>query len=68
MVNICESVIKIVTMNMPKRLTGMDQKVCGQERMVLTHSFADVVLPVDSGHLTQQYLGKRNVETPYISL
>jgi hypothetical protein len=53
---------------MPKRLTGMNQKVRGQERVLLTRSFADVVPPVESGHLTRYYLGKRNVETPYTSL
>jgi len=37
MVNTCESLINVVTENKPKMLTGLDQKVCGQVQMLLTH-------------------------------
>jgi hypothetical protein len=67
MVNRCESVIKIVTNDMPKRLTGMNQNGRGSGtgaanslvRRRCAFGRQRAPNPTD--------LGKWNVETPYIS-
>jgi hypothetical protein len=37
MANPCESLINVVRSNKPKRLTGLDQQVRGQEKMLSHH-------------------------------
>ena len=68
MANICESAIKVVTENKPKRLTGLSQKALRVGMSSLTCVIVDLSPfgrqqapnPTDSW--------KRNLETPYISL
>jgi hypothetical protein len=43
--NTCESLISAVTRNKPKMLTGLDQKVRGQVRVLPMSSDADVAPP-----------------------
>ena len=68
MVNICESVIKIVTCNMPKRLTGMNQNGRWSGTGVATSPVRRRGATGRQRTPNPAYSGKRNVETPYISL
>jgi hypothetical protein len=59
MVNTCEPVIKVVTENEPKRLTGLGQKAIrgGNAGLKVRHRGPVVrshTLPADSGHLTRR--------------
>ena len=72
MVNICESVIKIVMPNEPKWLSFGKQAPAkrqrGSERGLNDAASWMVNSPVDSRYLNSHMLQLRNVETPYVSL
>ena len=71
-VNTCESAIKTVMRNEPKWLSfgisGSGQNGNVGQYAVLNETASWMApSPVDSRHLPSHVLGKRNVETPYIS-
>lgn len=52
--NTCESVINLVMTNMPKMLTGMDQKVCGWSLVFNLPKRGQMIPPGKSWRLTFQ--------------
>ena len=52
MVNICESLINVVSRNKPKWPIGLNQKVRGQVRVFDCHLYVDVAPPADRRDLT----------------
>ena len=50
-VNICELLVNVVTKDKPKALTGLDQKVRGQERRLVLPLLADAVSSANRQHL-----------------
>lgn len=52
MANVSESLLSAVTVNKPKMLIGLNQKVCSQVIMLFTHYYVDAVLPVQRRGLT----------------
>jgi hypothetical protein len=67
MVNTCESAIKVVTANKPKRLRGLGQKAPEGGMPSLTCGIVDHRPPGRQQTPNPTSSWKRNVGTPYIS-
>ena len=66
MVNLCESLINVVTQNKPKMLTGLDQKVNGQDQMFFAQ-LAQLSHHRQIGGTYPMPVFKRNEVSPYPS-
>ena len=67
MVNICESLINVVTENKPKMLTGLNQKVSGQVQVLPFLPVADVEATGEEARPNPSMVFMRNVVSPYLS-
>jgi hypothetical protein len=56
--------IKAVTRDKPKMLSGLDQKVCGQVEGTRSFPLADVVPPAERHDLTPESIEEVNEVTP----
>lgn len=68
MANVSEHLIKTVIHNKPKMLTGLNQKVCEQARVLAISPVMGVASPVDRMSLKRNKSKSRNTVSPTPSL